>query len=80
MSLGRRKRARNRLQELTERTRREGHELSRQRRAEVHKLQPVLAPVARFAAWIAPFVTGALMFAIKLFAAMIALIAELGAV
>ena len=36
--------------------------------------------MARFAAWIAPFVTGALMFAIKLFAAMIALIAELGAV
>ncbi len=80
MSPVRRKQTRNRLQELTERTRREGHELSRRRRAEVHRLQPVFAPVARFAGWIAPFVTGTLMFVIKLFAALIALIAELGAV
>jgi len=40
----------------------------------------VFAPVRRFAAWIAPFITGALMFVIKLLAALIALLAELGAV
>jgi hypothetical protein len=90
MSPGRRKRlfevrkrdgaTRKRMQELTERTRREGRELSRRRRAETDKLGPVFAPVARFASWIAPYITGALMFMLKLFAALIALLAELGAV
>ena len=44
------------------------------------RLGPVFAPVGRFASWIAPYITGALMFVIKLFAALIALLAELGAV
>jgi hypothetical protein len=69
-----------RVKELTERTRREGRELSRRRRAEARRLGPVFAPLGRFAAWIAPRITGALLFVIKLFAALIALIAELGAV
>src|SRR3954453_19156125 len=76
----RRKRPRDRVQELTERTRQEGRELSRRRRAETRKLRPVFAPVTRFAGWIAPYITGALMFIVKLFAALIALIAEVGAV
>src|SRR3954447_6481650 len=80
MSFRRRKRPRSRVQELTERTRLEGRELSRRRRAETRRLRPVFAPVARFASWIAPRVTGALMFLVKLFAALIALISELGAV
>jgi hypothetical protein len=80
MSPSRRKRASDRVQELTERTRQEGRELSRRRRAETRKLRPVFAPVGGFAAWIAPRITGALMFVIKLLAALIALIAELGAV
>jgi hypothetical protein len=80
MSPARRRRPRSRAQELTERTRREGRELSRRRRSEARKLRPVVAPVGRFAGWIAPRITGALMFVIKLFAALIALLAELGAV
>jgi len=36
--------------------------------------------VRSFAGWIAPYITGALMWVIKLFAALIALLAELGAV
>lgn len=74
------KRTSSRVRELTERTRREGHELSRRRRAEARKLRPVFAPVGRFASWIAPHITGALMFLVKLFAALIALLAELGTV
>jgi len=80
MSPARRKRPSRRAQELTERTRREGRELSRRRRAETRKLEPVFAPVGRFASWMAPYVTGALMFVLKLFAALIALLAELGTV
>jgi hypothetical protein len=80
MSPRRRKRPASRVQELTERARREGQELSRRRRSEARRLEPVLAPVRRFAAWIAPRITGTLMFVIKLLAALIALIAELGAV
>jgi hypothetical protein len=80
MSPRRRKRPSRRVQELTERTRREGRELSRRRRAETRKLGPVFAPVSRFASWIAPHITGALMFVLKLFAALIALLAELGTV
>src|SRR5882724_1075284 len=80
MSPTRRRRPRSRAEELTERTRREGRELSRGRRSEARKLRPVFAPVGRFAGWIAPRITGALMFVIKLFAALIALLAELGAV
>src|SRR3954451_20036642 len=76
----RRRRPRDRVQELTERTRQEGRELSRRRRAETRKLRPVFAPVTRFAGWIAPYITGGLMFVLKLFAALIALIAEVGAV
>src|SRR3954468_601253 len=76
----RRKRPRDRVQELTERTRQEGRELSHRRRAETRKLRPVFAPVTRFASWIAPYITGGLMFVLKLFAALIALIAEVGAV
>src|SRR3954447_5386542 len=76
----RRKRPRDRVQELTERTRQEGRELSRRRRAEARKLRPVFAPVTRFACWIAPYITGGLMFVLKLFAALTALIAEVGAV
>jgi hypothetical protein len=74
------KRTSSRVKELTERTRREGHELSRRRRAEARKLRPVFTPVSRFASWIAPHITGALMFLLKLFAALIALLAELGTV
>jgi hypothetical protein len=80
MSPARRKRPSSRVKELTERTRREGRELSRRRRAEARKLRPVVAPVRGFVAWIAPYITGALMFVIKLFAALLALLAELGAV
>jgi hypothetical protein len=80
MSPARRKRSPSRIQELTERTREEGHELSRRRRAETRKLGPVFAPVTRFAGWIAPHITGGLMFVLKLLAALIALLAEVGAV
>jgi hypothetical protein len=80
MSPARRKRSSSRVKELTERTRREGRELSRRRRHEARKLRPVFAPVTRFAGWIAPYITGALMFVIKLLAALVALLAELGAV
>jgi hypothetical protein len=74
------KRTSKRVKDLTERTRREGHELSRRRRAETRRLRPVFAPIGRFASWIAPHLTGALMFLLKLFAALIALLAELGTV
>jgi hypothetical protein len=80
MKSTRRKEPSNRMQELTERTRREGRELSRRRRRETRRLRPVFAPVGHFASWIAPRITGALLFVIKLFAALIALLAELGAV
>jgi hypothetical protein len=80
MSPSRRKRPRSRVQELTERTRREGRELARRRRGEARKLQPVFSPVRKFAGWIAPFITRSLMFVIKLVAALLALLAELGAV
>lgn len=80
MSPVRRKPASSRVKELTERTRKEGRELSRRRRSEARKLRPVFAPVGRFASWIAPRITGALMFLLKLFAALIALLAELGTV
>jgi hypothetical protein len=80
MSPARRKRPSSRVQELTERTRREGRELSRRRRADAQKLGPVFAPVGRFASWVAPSITGALMFILKLFAALIALLAEVGTV
>jgi hypothetical protein len=80
MSPARPKRPSKRVRELTERTRREGRELSRRRRAETRKLRPVFAPVRGFFAWIAPYVTGTLMWVIKLLAAMLALLAELGAV
>ena len=74
------RRSSGRVKELTERTRREGRELSRRRRAETRKLRPVFRPVSRFFSWIAPLITGALMFLLKLFAALIALLAELGVV
>jgi hypothetical protein len=74
------RRTSRRDKELTERTRREGHELSRRRRSDARKLRAVFAPVGRFAAWIAPHITGALMFVLKILAALIALLAELGAV
>ena len=80
MNAGRRKRPSARIKELTERTRQEGRELSRRRRGEVRKLRPVFAPVRGFFAWIAPYITGALMWVIKLLAALLALLAELGAV
>jgi hypothetical protein len=80
MSPARRKQPSTRVQELTERTRREGRELSRRRRDNAQKLGPVFAPVTRFARWIAPYITRALMLVIKLFAALLALLAELGAV
>jgi hypothetical protein len=80
MSPGRRKPPSSRAKELTERTRREGRELSRRRRSDARKLRPVFAPVGRFASWIAPYISGSLMWVIKLFAALIALLAELGAV
>ena len=54
MSPARRKRPSSPATELTERTRREGRELSRRRRAEARRLGPVFAPLGRFAAWIAP--------------------------
>ncbi len=71
---------RNRLDELAERTRQEGRALSRRRRAEARRLRPVVAPAARFVAWIAPYITSALLFVVKLFAALIALLSELGQV
>jgi hypothetical protein len=80
MSPARRKQTSSRVKELTERTRREGRELSRRRRGEARKLRPVFGPVRSFAGWIAPYITGGLMWVIKLFAALIALLAELGAV
>lgn len=80
MSRARREPPSSRAKELTERTRREGRELTRRRRAEARKLRPVVAPVRGFIAWIAPRITGSLMFVIKLFAALLALLAELGAV
>lgn len=80
MSRARRKHPASHVKVLTERTRREGRELSRRRRAEARKLRPVVAPVRGFIAWIAPRITGTLMFVIKLFAALLALLAELGAV
>jgi hypothetical protein len=80
MSPARRERPSGRVKELTERTRREGRELSRRRRAEARRLGPVFAPIGRFASWVAPLITGALLFVIKLFAAVVALLAELGAV
>ncbi len=77
-----RKRSRNRLEELTERTREEGRSLSRRRRSEARRAQlgTVFGPPARFFAWLAPYITGALLFVIKLFAALIALISEVGLV
>jgi len=80
MGLRRRNRPSTRVRELTERTRREGRELSRRRRSEARKLRAVVAPVGRFVRWLAPYVTGSLMFLIKLVAALLALLAELGAV
>jgi hypothetical protein len=80
MSRARRKPPSSRVKELTERTRREGRELTRRRRAEARKLRPVVAPVRGFIAWIAPYITGSLMFVIKLLAALLALLAELGSV
>src|SRR5215218_3872446 len=79
---GRKMRRRNgppsRIDELTERTRQEARSLSRRRRAETRRLEPVFAPGARFVSWLAPYITRALMFAIKLLAALIALILEIG--
>ncbi len=80
MSSARRREPSSRVKELTERTRREGRELARRRRGEARKLRAVFAPVRSFAGWIAPYITGGLMWVIKLFAALIALLAELGAV
>jgi hypothetical protein len=75
-----RKRSGSRLEELTERTRQEGRALSQRRRADVPRLRPVVAPAAGFASWVAPYITGALMFVIKLLAALIALTLEIGLV
>ncbi len=80
MKSARHRQASDGVKELTERTRREGRELSRRRRAEARRLGPVFAPVGRLASGLAPRITGALLFVIKLFAALIALLAELGAV
>jgi hypothetical protein len=71
---------RKRMDELAERTRREGRALSRRRRAEARRYRPVVAPARHFVAWLAPYITGALLFVIKLLAALIALISELGKV
>jgi hypothetical protein len=99
----RRKRGRSRIDELTERTRREARAISRRQRREARRrmraqseelgmrvrgtaletrrlLRPVVAPVSALVGWLAPRITGALLFVVKLFAALIALIAELGAV
>ena len=38
----------------------------------------MFAPLGRFVSWLAPHITGALMFVIKLFAALIALVSRLG--
>lgn len=65
MNPARRKPPSSRVKELTERTRREGRELSRRRRGEARELGPAFAPLGRLAAWIAPRVTGALMLVIK---------------
>jgi hypothetical protein len=76
----RRNGSRSRIEELTERTREEGHSLSRRRRAEARRLRPVFAPAGRFISSLAPYITGALMFGIKLIAALIALTLEVGLV
>src|SRR4051794_23065072 len=80
MSPRRRKEPSSRVRELTERTRREGRELARSRRGDARKLGAVVSPVRSFASWIAPHITGSLMWVIKLFAAVLTLLAELGAV
>ena len=43
-------------------------------------LRPVVSPLRSFVAWIAPLITRSLLFVVQVFAALIALIAELGAV
>jgi hypothetical protein len=80
MSPRRRKEPSSRVRELTERTRREGRELARSRRGDARKLGAVVSPVRNFASWIAPHITGSLMWVLKLFAALLTLLAELGAV
>jgi hypothetical protein len=95
LRIGRRKRPRSRLEEVTERTREESRALARRQRAEARRavraqtegleevrvrlrggaletrrqLRPVFAPVARLLSAIAPLVTGALLFAVRLIAA-----------
>jgi hypothetical protein len=97
---------RDRLDELTERTRMEAHAISRRQRREARRrmraqaegfedlgvrmrgtayetrrrLRPVFAPVRALAGWVAPYITRTLLFVIKLVAALIALLAELGTV
>jgi hypothetical protein len=91
----RRTRPRNRLEEVTARTREEGRALARRQREETRRavrtqaegleevrvrmrgtafetrrrLRPVFAPAARLLSAIAPFLTGSLLFAIRLLAA-----------
>ena len=99
----RRKRAGNRVEELTERTRTEARALSRRQSREARRamraqseelgmrvrgtaletrrlLRPVLAPARALWGWVAPHITRGLLFVIKLLAALIALITELGTV
>jgi hypothetical protein len=44
------------------------------------RLRPVFAPIRALVGWLAPYITGALLLVIKLLAALIALLAELGTV
>jgi hypothetical protein len=101
--LGRRKKPRSRLEELTERTREESREIHRHRRAEDarrlvkaqgqgleelrirargtaletrRRTRPVLAPMGRLLSRVAPYISGVLLFAVKLLAAGVALVLE----
>jgi hypothetical protein len=98
--LGRRKRSGSRIDELTERTRREARAMSRRQARQARRavrpeqelgvrlrgaaletrrrLRPLGAPVAAIFSWIGRPVTRALLFVVQLFAALIALILEIG--
>ena len=95
MRIGRRKRSRNRSEELTRRTREEARSIARRQRAEARRalraqakgldevrvrmkgtalesrrrLRPVFAPLVRLLERTAPYVTGALLFVVRLIAA-----------
>jgi hypothetical protein len=101
--LGRRKKPRSRLDELTERTREQSRAIARQRRGKDarrlvkaqgegleelrikargtaletrRRTRPLLAPLGRMLSGVAPYISGALLFVVKLVAAAVALLLE----